>query len=514
MASPVGQLSPEDVGFWAQSHANSTVKLYGEKLQEWGVTSDSFQRVDFDKDLVDLGLSVIAAKDVIACFKQDQMAEAAIFWDIENLSIPAGLSAAHAVDRINIGLRSYGLMRSAIKIYGSLGLVSERKRSELRQSGCEWPDLPQDGKKDQCDKVMIADVLLWAMDHPPPAKIILMCGDKDLSYLIARLCSRGYFIVLVHNRLSVDRLKRVASFTIPWELLMKDKDEVGTDTEREDSKYDGNIGVKDHHQTDGITIPTSSSSSSYSSSTANRSSSSSPPKPKPTTLPWKKPAPFVKGNSLGSIQISVGDDNVESVSVSGGTPEEQTRTFASGVIQLVEILRDAERRRLQKPFGTRKDGWHSAATLGDHLARTYPPVRQMYQTSFNPLFDLAVSEGIVESRMEAGGARDLHRFLKLALTLPPVRAEASEGGGGLPVLTTTTTTATTNLPAAAPLAAATPLPLTKAKAPVAGVYGSPRLAPTVPPSTPAAAPLDSELPPVHSLPSTSAPRSVSPTCPK
>lgn len=42
-------------------------------------------------------------------------------------------------------------------------------------------------------------MLLFAVDNPPPATVVLISGDKDFSYLLACLRNRKYDIVLVES---------------------------------------------------------------------------------------------------------------------------------------------------------------------------------------------------------------------------------------------------------------------------------------------------------------------------
>jgi len=52
------------------------------------------------------------------------------------------------------------------------------------------------------EKMMMADVLLWAMDTPPPANIIFMIGSVDFCYVFQKLRQRSYNVFLVCQSMS------------------------------------------------------------------------------------------------------------------------------------------------------------------------------------------------------------------------------------------------------------------------------------------------------------------------
>jgi hypothetical protein len=52
------------------------------------------------------------------------------------------------------------------------------------------------------EKMMMADVLLWAMDTPPPANIIFMIGSVDFCYVFQKLRQRSYNVFLICQSMS------------------------------------------------------------------------------------------------------------------------------------------------------------------------------------------------------------------------------------------------------------------------------------------------------------------------
>jgi hypothetical protein len=70
-------------------------------------------------------------------------------------------------------------------------------RSELQSSGVSLTDCPHNGHKDAADKMMMIDMLTFAIDNPPPATVVLISGDKDFVYALSTLRNRRFNIVLV-----------------------------------------------------------------------------------------------------------------------------------------------------------------------------------------------------------------------------------------------------------------------------------------------------------------------------
>lgn len=70
-------------------------------------------------------------------------------------------------------------------------------RSELQGSGVSLIDTPKSGRKDVADKMIISDLLAFALDVPPPARIVLLSGDRDFAYPLSLIRGRGYQVVLI-----------------------------------------------------------------------------------------------------------------------------------------------------------------------------------------------------------------------------------------------------------------------------------------------------------------------------
>eukprot|EP01135_Chromosphaera_perkinsii_P004978 Nk52_evm22s307 gene=Nk52_evmTU22s307 len=142
----------------------------------------------------------------------------AIFWDIENCPAPARgiFSTGHAlVKRMREKTCHFGQIKH-IRAYADMSMLKKELRGQLQSSGVHLIEVPH-RRKDAADKMIIADLCLFAVDNPPPATIILITGDRDFAYSIAQLAQRGYFIGLViPSQGAPDELRAQANVIIEW----------------------------------------------------------------------------------------------------------------------------------------------------------------------------------------------------------------------------------------------------------------------------------------------------------
>ncbi|KAF6764824.1 NYN domain-containing protein [Ephemerocybe angulata] len=144
----------------------------------------------------------------------------AIFWDYENCSIPANLTGYEVVNAIRLISQDYGsvnLFKAYLEV--SEQVLSSRSltlRSELQASGVSLTDCPHNGRKDVADKMMLVDMLSYAIDHPTPATFVLISGDRDFSYALSTLRLRRYRVVLITPPNTHISLTAQASVRLHW----------------------------------------------------------------------------------------------------------------------------------------------------------------------------------------------------------------------------------------------------------------------------------------------------------
>ncbi|KAG1903930.1 limkain-b1-type NYN domain-containing protein, partial [Suillus fuscotomentosus] len=123
----------------------------------------------------------------------------AIFWDYENCSPPLNSQGHAIVNGIRRIAHVFGYVTS-FKAYLDVSSQSPKSvgfRSDLQSSGVSMTDCPHNGRKDVVDKMILVDMLAFSNDHPPPATIILIAGDRDYAYAVSTLRLRRYNVVLI-----------------------------------------------------------------------------------------------------------------------------------------------------------------------------------------------------------------------------------------------------------------------------------------------------------------------------
>ncbi|EAU88192.2 EDA32 [Coprinopsis cinerea okayama7 len=142
----------------------------------------------------------------------------AIFWDYENCPVLGGCSGHQAVKSIRGAIQPFG----SIKLFKAYFAISESHtksvtlRSELQASGVSLTDTPHNGQKDVADKMIIVDMLLYAMDNPAPATVVLISGDKDYAYAISVLRLRQYDVVVLTPPNASPSLTSHATVCLAW----------------------------------------------------------------------------------------------------------------------------------------------------------------------------------------------------------------------------------------------------------------------------------------------------------
>lgn len=149
----------------------------------------------------------------------------AIFWDVDNCAPPTGssgrsvaLAIRSSIQKLNAGpivsfkayleLSSETLLPNAAQV---------QLRSELQGCGVSLIDTPKSGRKDVADKMMITDLLAFAIDQPAPATIVLISGDRDFAYPLGILRNRGYEVVLIVPPIgAVPILEASANVVMSW----------------------------------------------------------------------------------------------------------------------------------------------------------------------------------------------------------------------------------------------------------------------------------------------------------
>ncbi|ORX49226.1 DUF537-domain-containing protein [Piromyces finnis] len=180
----------------------------------------------------------------------------AVFWDFENCPPPSGMPGYYVVENLRRVIHRFGSMIT-LKAYLQITDSTSKKslRSELQSSGVSLIDCPHNGRKDAADKMILVDMLAFALDTPPPATIVLISGDRDFVYALSTLRNRKYNIVLiVPNKGASIILKSQANMILEWkydvlnmdetvELQSDNQSSIGMDSMKHSSSF-SNITIK------------------------------------------------------------------------------------------------------------------------------------------------------------------------------------------------------------------------------------------------------------------------------
>ncbi|KAG0705181.1 NYN domain-containing protein, partial [Suillus ampliporus] len=123
----------------------------------------------------------------------------AVFWDYENCSPPLNSQGHAIVNGIRRIAHVFGYVTS-FKAYLDMSTQSPKSvgfRSDLQSSGVSLIDCPHNGRKEVVDKMILVDMITFAVDNPSPATIILIAGDRDYAYAVSTLRLRQYSVVLI-----------------------------------------------------------------------------------------------------------------------------------------------------------------------------------------------------------------------------------------------------------------------------------------------------------------------------
>ncbi|KAJ7977736.1 Meiosis arrest female protein 1 [Quillaja saponaria] len=127
---------------------------------------------------------------------QYAMAQTSVWWDIENCQVPNGCDPHGIAQNISSALAkmNYG-GRISIYAYGDTLRIPSSIQHALSSTGISLHHVPA-GVKDASHKKIVVDMLLWAVDNPAPASILLISGDRGFSNALHQLRMRRYIILL------------------------------------------------------------------------------------------------------------------------------------------------------------------------------------------------------------------------------------------------------------------------------------------------------------------------------
>jgi len=185
---------------WLDTTDLACAQDYRDVLIEHQVSAETFH-IDHDiketiAQLVRLTIPELTASDIVHSArryfkKQHSLATApvAVFWDAENVPIPAKLHGVKVIEHIRSSLTRFGQV-GPVRVYLDIqgGGIREDKRSELQLAGCHIIDTPHYNRKEVADKMIIVDSLLYVMANKDEgASLCFITQDTDFAYLLSQL---------------------------------------------------------------------------------------------------------------------------------------------------------------------------------------------------------------------------------------------------------------------------------------------------------------------------------------
>lgn len=120
--------------------------------------------------------------------------------------------------RLHELFRQYGSI-VGINAYAPVALIPLELRNQLQLGGVQMIDasaLQGSGRKDVVDKLIFTALFVFALDHRPPATIVLISGDVDYAVPLATLKLRGYNTILVPPKAVSRALLNIPSSVVHW----------------------------------------------------------------------------------------------------------------------------------------------------------------------------------------------------------------------------------------------------------------------------------------------------------
>lgn len=144
-----------------------------------------------------------------------------LLWDIENAGVFHGLSGIHVTNRLHTVFGHLGSMKSKLA-FGDCRAYDITLTEQLTMGGVKIIDAARtNNRKDVADMMIQAEMILFAVDYPAPATIILISGDGGFCYALSSLKSRGYYIVIAVPKATSRAMVTIADEVYDWEQVLR-----------------------------------------------------------------------------------------------------------------------------------------------------------------------------------------------------------------------------------------------------------------------------------------------------
>lgn len=386
----------------------------------------------------------------------------AIFWDVDNCQPPSGASGHSVAKSIREAAQSAGpdseKPGSIVSFKAYMELSSENTtpnasqvqlRSELQGSGVSLIDTPKSGRKDVADKMMIADLLSFAIDKRPPALIVLLSGDRDFAYPLGILRNRGYQVLLITPPIGATPiLEASANYIMKWrqDVLGILHDANGRSYDEQDKK--SGVTAKDNMMADLFKQLKSTSLSGKAESSA---ASAIPPVFAPLVkvlVQLQKEGQGMPKRSLASVRLRLEDPHVYEKAGANSWGEYVAVAESAGIISLgngsqvglewISLSKYMQKHLLAsekfaKPASLTTTTGSTAAFYP--LIEVYKHIKTEIPSTELPLASVVakhlniLAENHVVDAYAQGGAHNFNEYLRMAQDAKVARIVAERGPG-------------------------------------------------------------------------------------
>lgn len=144
-----------------------------------------------------------------------------VWWDFENCNLPAGVNVFKVAHCITAAIRASGIKGPiTITAFGDILQLSRANQEALSSTGINLTHVPSGGKN-SADRSLLVDLMYWVSQHPPPAHLFLISGDRDFANILHRLRMNNYNILLASPESASDVLCSAASIMWHWHTLLR-----------------------------------------------------------------------------------------------------------------------------------------------------------------------------------------------------------------------------------------------------------------------------------------------------
>uniref|UniRef100_A0A1D1YMP7 Limkain-b1 n=1 Tax=Anthurium amnicola TaxID=1678845 RepID=A0A1D1YMP7_9ARAE len=153
--------------------------------------------------------------------EESKWVKVAVWWDFENCNVPNGINVFRVPHRITSALRSHGIRGPvAITAFGDVSQLSRSTQDALYTAGVALHHAPSCGKNSS-DRSLLADLVYWVAQNPPPVHFFLISGDRDFANILHRLRMNNYNILLACTDGASGALCSAATVMWQWNTLVR-----------------------------------------------------------------------------------------------------------------------------------------------------------------------------------------------------------------------------------------------------------------------------------------------------